>query len=254
MIRKVYSPVVMVRVCFLFRIVLCAGSLLFRIVLVPARCQDIRDHPILGRTYRVDVEYQSKERTTQEVREQVVRSIATQKEKGNSAKAKGKAKAKAAARAQPSGANRKMIGDATRVLAKVSPALFSVRQAHRKAASSALPDQYKNKLQDCPIGRSPGMGLPDVCLFRVFFVVPGDFSIRINVFCLLFRFGFGLAPGDFDSRSGLIWMCVLPHLGGWVGGGGVPLPCFQRSIWTSSLCWRRPHSRQSPRQRSSSLA
>ena len=114
-------------------------------------CKDFTDHPLLGRSYYVDVDYRDKHRTREEIREEIVKSIQDRKASTGSGRGKSKGKGKGDGRkaqeTKPDVATKKMISDSVRILAKVSPTLFSLTSImkHRKLSLVPVPLVHKLK-------------------------------------------------------------------------------------------------------------
>ena len=122
---------------------------------IAATCTDWEEHPILGRVYRVDINYQDKKKEVQRVKEHILKSVA---ERRTGKAAKGRAKAKAGQgkgggglpreNPAPTVATKKMQGDAVRILAKVSPIVFSLQALLKHKKLSLLPQPHIDKLKE----------------------------------------------------------------------------------------------------------
>ncbi len=128
----------------------------FDVNLIEAKCTDKKEHPILGTTYRVDIDYQDKKQEAQRVREELLKSVQERREggKGNGGKGKGSAgsagKATAKAKNQPPEVNKatkRMQGDAVKIMAKVSPIAFSIQSTLKHKKIGLLPEPHIAKIK-----------------------------------------------------------------------------------------------------------
>jgi hypothetical protein len=113
-------------------------------------CKDTEEHPVLGTTYRVDINYQDKKKELQRVREEFVKSIRDRKHgkghgKGQS-KGGGKGKSKGKPAGNPTVATKKMQGDAVKILAKVSPISYGIKCVLRNKKINLLPSTHVDLL------------------------------------------------------------------------------------------------------------
>ena len=130
----------------------------FDVAMIEQNCSDYRWNPTCGWCYRVDIDYQDKAQENQRVREEIYKSISERRQQGGnggkSGKGKGwtgeKGKGKGNRLAEePTVATKKMQGDAVRILAKVSPILFSMQVVLRHKKLKFLPQSHVDKQHSC---------------------------------------------------------------------------------------------------------
>jgi len=131
---------------------------------IQQNCHDWKTYKVFGKVYKVDIEYASKEKVEQRIREAILNSI--QERKHNPANGKpskgGRSGAASSARAQPSKgggrgggapkppptvATKKMQSDAVKVLAKVSPLVFGMESAMNHKCVKMIPKPHRDKMK-----------------------------------------------------------------------------------------------------------
>ena len=118
-------------------------------------CKDVKAHPLFGKVYRVEIEYQNKESKEQMIREAILKSVQERQSKGGSSSGGGgvgphqpKAKAKAKAKALPSTiCTKKMSSESVKVLAKVAPLKFGMEAAMLHKKICEIPKVHKTKMK-----------------------------------------------------------------------------------------------------------
>ena len=110
-------------------------------------CTDKKPHPNLGMTYRVNIEYQDKHKEYQKVREEILKSIQEKKADSALRMGSGKSKGKGSGKGKdktpaPTIATKKMQGDAVKILAKVSPMIFTFKTLLKHKKLALIPEQH----------------------------------------------------------------------------------------------------------------
>ena len=127
----------------------------FDSTIIEAKCADWKPCPLFGKVYRLEIEYQSREKEEQRVREAIVQSIQNRK-----AGAKSKAttaKATASKRGsqkdtKPVVATKQMQSMAVKVLAKTSPLRFGMEAALARDKIVQIPKVHRQKLKSLLAG------------------------------------------------------------------------------------------------------
>ena len=134
--------------------------------LIEKNCKDFFDDPIAGKVYRVDVEFQDKRKTTEKIKEHLLKSIQDRKcgDNANSSGQRGRqqtgskgsgkggkggkgngTKPGRIAPDPPTTATKKTQSDAIKIMAKVSPLLFSLSTTLKHKKLSLLPKPLIDK-------------------------------------------------------------------------------------------------------------
>ena len=119
---------------------------------IEKECKDVKDHPLLGKTYEVDIDFQDKVEEQQRIRDQILQSIRDNQAKGRKSdqgNGKGKGTGKGNQKTQatpPTTATKKIQSDAVKILAKVSPIIFSLKSLQKSKKIGEVLGQHITKL------------------------------------------------------------------------------------------------------------
>ena len=130
---------------------------------IQEKCRDTIEHEVLGKCYRVDITYMDKKKEIQRIREEILKSVQERKGKQNPPPSVvdpgvpalngkgGKGGGKTNPKVPPVTAivcTKKMNADAVKIMAKVSPILFSARANLANKKIKMLPDVHIKQLKE----------------------------------------------------------------------------------------------------------